>query len=77
MKFPSLTGKEIVEILKKIGFEEIIQRGSHVFLKHPDGRITVVPLHSGETIGPGLFSKILKDIGLTKEEFYSLMRNKK
>jgi len=40
VKFPSLTGKEIVEILKKIGFEEIRQRGSHVFLKHPDGRIT-------------------------------------
>ncbi|MFP3159485.1 MAG: hypothetical protein RXR65_06950 [Hydrogenobaculum sp.] len=34
-------------------------------------------MHLGETVEPGLFSKILKDIGLTKEEFYNLMRNKK
>ena len=34
-------------------------------LKHPDGRGTVVPVHSGETIGAGLMSKIQKDIGTT------------
>lgn len=50
-KFPSLTGKEIVSILKKFGFIVERQRGSHVFLKHTDGRATVVPIHSGETIG--------------------------
>jgi predicted RNA binding protein YcfA (HicA-like mRNA interferase family) len=60
--------------LKKAGFEEVRQKGSHVFLKHPDGRRTVVPVHAGETIGPGLFSKILRDVKLTKEEFYRLMK---
>jgi len=74
MKLPALTGKQIVEILKKAGFEEVRQKGSHVFLKHPDGRRTVVPVHAGETIGPGLLSKILKDVKLTKEEFYRLMK---
>ena len=67
-KFPSLTGREIVSILKKSGFIAERQRGSHVFLKHTDGRATVIPVHTGETIGPGLLSKILRDIEMTKDE---------
>ncbi len=67
-KLPSLTGKEIVSLLKKAGFIVERQKGSHVFLKHEDGRATVVPVHSGETIGPGLLSKILRDVEMTKEE---------
>jgi len=68
-KFPSLTGKEIVSILKKSGFLAERQRGSHIFMKHADGRSTVVPVHSGETIGPGLLLKILRDVEMTKDEF--------
>ena len=71
-KIPALTGKEIITMLNKAGFVEQRQRGSHVFLKHPDGRATVVPVHSGETIGPGLFSKILRDVELTRDEFQKL-----
>lgn len=47
-KLPALTGKAIVSLLKKEGFAVDRQRGSHVFLKHSDGRATVVPVHSGE-----------------------------
>jgi predicted RNA binding protein YcfA (HicA-like mRNA interferase family) len=50
-KLHSLAGKEIVSLLNQVGFVIQRQRGSHVFLKHPDGRATVVPIHSGETIG--------------------------
>lgn len=50
MKLPLLTGKELIRILKKMGFETIRLEGSHVFLRHPDGRTTVVPVHSGEEI---------------------------
>jgi len=46
-------------------------KGSHHFLQHPDGRRTVVPIHSGETIGPGLLNKILKDAEVELEEFQS------
>lgn len=49
------------------------QRGSHVILKHDDGRLTVIPVHRGEEIGRGLLSKIIKDTGLTKEEFLKLL----
>jgi predicted RNA binding protein YcfA (HicA-like mRNA interferase family) len=75
-KLPSLTGKDIISILKKLGFEIKRQKGSHVFLQHPDGRATVVPIHSGETIGPGLMAKILRDVNMTKEEFYQLLKEK-
>lgn len=66
---PRLRGKEVVRALEKAGFTVTRTRGSHQFLKHPDGRTTVVPVHSGETIGPGLFSKILRDTQLELEEF--------
>jgi predicted RNA binding protein YcfA (HicA-like mRNA interferase family) len=74
-KLPSLTGKEILVALKNGGFIIERQRGSHVFLKHPDGRATVVPLHSGEIIGPGLFSKILRDVEMTKNAFLKLLED--
>ena len=72
-KLPSLTGKEVVSLLKKVGFFFERQRGSHVFLKHDDGRATVVPIHSGETIGPGLLSKILRDVEMTKDELFKIL----
>ena len=68
-RFPAMEGKEVVVVLKEHGFVEERQRGSHLFMKHADGRATVVPLHSGETIGPGLFAKILRDVDLSREEF--------
>jgi len=68
-----LPAKKIVKILNKIGFETVRQRGSHLILKHPDGRITVVPVHPGEQIGRGLLSKIIKDAKLTREEFLKLL----
>jgi len=71
-KFPACTGKELIALLKKIGFKVERQRGSHVFLTHKDGRVTVIPIHAGETIGPGLLAKILRDVELTREEFLTL-----
>jgi len=70
---PSLTGKELLLVLKKAGFEVIRVKGSHHFLRHQDGRSTVVPVHSGETIGPGLLAKILRDCDLNREQFQKLL----
>jgi predicted RNA binding protein YcfA (HicA-like mRNA interferase family) len=73
-RLPALTGREVVAALEKAGFSVARQRGSYAFLKHPDGRATVVPLHAGETIGPGLFSKILRDVELTKKDLTKLLK---
>ena len=69
-KLPILTGKELIKILMKIGFNKIRQKGSHVFLRHPDGRTTVVPNHPGEKIDRSLLNKIIKkDLGISIDEF--------
>ncbi len=70
---PALTGKKVIKALRKAGFAVIRVRGSHHFLRHEDGRTTVVPVHAGETIGPGLISKILRDCELTREAFKALL----
>ena len=59
---PRLTGAELTATLGRAGFVIARIRGSHHFLRHADVRHTVVPVHSGETIGPGLLSKILPTV---------------
>ena len=70
-KTPVLTGKELIKLLNSHGFYTNRIRGSHYFLKHKDGRCTTVPVHSKETIGPGLLNKILKDCELTLKDILS------
>jgi predicted RNA binding protein YcfA (HicA-like mRNA interferase family) len=66
--FPSLNGIQLIKALRRLGFEIIRIKGSHHFLRHPDGRCTVVPVHRGESIGRGLLAQILRDCELTREE---------
>lgn len=70
---PAVTGKELVAALKKGGFEVVRVKGSHHFLRHTDGRTTVVPVHSGETIGPGLLAKVLRDCDLGRDDLHKLL----
>ncbi len=67
--FPRVTGREIVKALEALGWVVVAQKGSHAQLKHPTrgGRVTV-PIHSGETIGPGLLRSILSQAGVSSEE---------
>jgi predicted RNA binding protein YcfA (HicA-like mRNA interferase family) len=66
--FPALNGIQLIKALRRLGFEIIRIKGSHHFLRHPDGRCTVVPVHRGESIGRGLLAQILRDCELTREE---------
>jgi len=75
MKIPLFTAREFFKILKKLGFKEIRQEGSHVFFRHPDGRTTVIPNHPGEEIDRGLLNKIIKkDLKIDREEFMNLLK---
>jgi predicted RNA binding protein YcfA (HicA-like mRNA interferase family) len=67
-KLPKLKGKELIKIFAGHGFDVIRIKGSHHFLRHDDGRCTVVPVHAGETLGPGLLLQILKDTELNKSD---------
>ena len=66
--FPAVRGKELLTALQRLGFSLVRVKGSHHFVRHPDGRVTVVPVHAGESIGTGLLSRILRDCKLTREE---------
>ena len=72
-KLPRLTGRDVIKALRKAGFIVVRTRGSHHFLQHSDGRVTVVPVHRGETIGLGLFSKILRDCELSPATLRGLL----
>lgn len=66
--FPAVTGQHLIKALRKMGFEVIRRKGSHNFLQHVDGRCTVIPVHTGETIGRGLLSQIMRDCEISAEE---------
>ena len=72
-RLPRVTAKTLLRALRKAGFEVIRVRGSHHYLKHPNGRVTVVPLHAGEVIGPGLLRDILRDVEMTPEQIRALL----
>ena len=71
MKLPRLSGKKLIGIFSKQGFEAVRQRGSHVFLRHSDGRTTVVPNHN--EIDKGTLLEIIRQAGLTRNEFLDLV----
>jgi predicted RNA binding protein YcfA (HicA-like mRNA interferase family) len=73
-KLPGVSGERVVRALKRAGFVELRPKGSHVSLeKRTSDRIfkTVAPMHS--ELGKGTLSDILKQSGLSLEEFLQLL----
>lgn len=73
-KLIPISGKRMCKLVEKLGFEKVHQAGSHVRYIHPDGRKTVVPVHSNEELGKGLLLEILKQIKVSREEYEELRR---
>jgi predicted RNA binding protein YcfA (HicA-like mRNA interferase family) len=63
--------REILSRLERAGFVIKRQSGSHVILRHPDGRQTYVAMHPGD-VPTGTFRAILKQAGLTEDQFRRL-----
>lgn len=72
-KYSAVTGKYLIAVFRKLGFDVQCIKGSHHFLRHPDGRTTVIPVHSGESLGPGLLAKILRDVETTRDDLEELL----
>jgi predicted RNA binding protein YcfA (HicA-like mRNA interferase family) len=72
-RLPRLTGSEVIAALAKAGFVVFRVKGSHHRLRHADGRVTTVPVHGSEIVGPGLLSKVLRDCDLSREDFEALL----
>lgn len=73
-KLPSVKGSNLVRVLKRIGWRELRQHGSHVVMEHPDNpKIIVIPVHGGQDVKKGILADILKDAGLTPDELRRLL----
>ncbi|MGO9287542.1 MAG: type II toxin-antitoxin system HicA family toxin [Polyangia bacterium] len=73
-KLRSLTARKVVRALKRAGFVEDRQKGSHLILIHPGTKVrTVVPVHPGRTIKEPLLRAILRDANLSANEFLELL----
>ena len=73
-KLPAVNGDEVVQALLKAGFVLDRWRGSHAILFHPRRqRVVVVPCHK-QDLQPGILHAIIKDAGLTVEQFRRLLK---
>jgi predicted RNA binding protein YcfA (HicA-like mRNA interferase family) len=73
-KLPSLNARKVLQALKRAGFAEDRQKGSHLVLIHPASKArTVVPVHPGRTIKEPLLRAIIRDANLTVDEFVELL----
>ena len=72
-RLPQVNPRRLVGVLKKAGFIEYDQEGSHLILVDESRNLqTSVPMHSGD-VGRGLLKKILKQAKLTEEDFRELL----
>jgi len=72
MKFPLLSGKQAVRALERLNFLEVSRKGSHVKMKHDDGRIIVFPFH--DELDRFTLRGALRDAEVDINEFLDALR---
>lgn len=74
-RLPAATGRQVLRALRKAGF--VVDRivGSHHVLAHPDDprRAVTIPVHGNHALKPGTLRNIIRQAGLTVEEFRALL----
>lgn len=68
---PQISGREVVRALESVGFVHSSTKGSHAKLRHPDGRVVIVPLH--RTLARGTLGSILRQAGVTAIQLGELL----
>jgi predicted RNA binding protein YcfA (HicA-like mRNA interferase family) len=71
-RLPAISGDDFVKAIRKIGYVWDHTEGSHMILLHPSGRRLSVPRH--KELGRGLLGSLIRDAGLSREEFTRLLR---
>jgi predicted RNA binding protein YcfA (HicA-like mRNA interferase family) len=72
-RLPTVTPRQLVQALERVGFEIDHQTGSHVvMLRDSDGTRVVIPWHNRD-LGRGLTLRIIKSAGLSRDEFEKLV----
>lgn len=75
MKLKPVPPKKVVSVLIDLGYSPIRQKGSHLILQNGEGKLSVVPMHQKD-IGVSLLREIIRELGITREEFLALCRKK-
>jgi predicted RNA binding protein YcfA (HicA-like mRNA interferase family) len=70
---PVVSGERVVRALEKAGFKVARVVGSHHVMRHPNGRGTTVPVHSGRDVAKGTLRGILADVGMSVDELRRLL----
>ena len=68
-RLPIVNFKKMEKLLLRLGFKVVRQKGSHLFYRHPDGRTTTLPSHSGRDLARPLIREVLREIDITPEQF--------
>lgn len=69
-KLPAVTSSDLLRVVKEFGFVAQKQKGSHLHLKRAtDKRRITIPVHKGRDIPKGTLTAILKDAGISIEDF--------
>jgi len=68
-QLPVVDFETMDRLLRKLGFELVRQKGSHVFYRHPDGRTTTLPSHASRDLARPLVREILRETEITVEQF--------
>lgn len=77
-QLPVISGKVFLKFLQAIGFVVVRINGSHHRLKHPDGRVTTIPVHKNQDLPKGLLRKIIReDLELNLDDFIKLWNKHK
>lgn len=72
MKLPLLSGKQVVKALERLNFTEVSRKGSHVKMKHADGRMIVFPFH--DEVDRFTLKGALRDAEIEAEEFLEAVK---
>jgi predicted RNA binding protein YcfA (HicA-like mRNA interferase family) len=74
-ELPVISGKDMVGMLERDGFELVRVRGSHCRMKHIDGRVTTIPIHKNNDLPKELLRKIIReDLQISVDAFIKKLK---
>ncbi len=66
--------ERLIAVFRKVGYEVIRQRGSHLIMAHPDRNLTLaIPVHRGRMVQPEIIRELLKNAELSRKEYFDLL----
>ncbi|MCK4673000.1 type II toxin-antitoxin system HicA family toxin [candidate division WOR-3 bacterium] len=74
-KLKIVSASKLEKLILRLGFKKVRRKGSHVFYRHPDGRITTIPHHKGRVLARPLIREILREIEISIEDYNKYLKH--